>query len=159
MDTRESGRAVPARRGRPSGGSVLWDSVRRLGKEPEEVRDLLVGKLIQAVEAGEEFALRILADRCLPAGRTLDNAGIFENAKTTEEMSAAVLGALDGGVISPQEATSLNASIQAFGLAGEWREVRDLQRRLIAGGVRNLPPLPSPQPTALPAPVDVDPFS
>ena len=152
----ESLKVTPARRGRPPGGSVLWDSVRRLGKEPEEIRDLIVGKLIDAAGQGEEFALRILSDRVLPASRTLDNVDIFQGCETPEQYAAAVLGAVAAGAISPSEAKSLNDAIAAYGNTGEWAEVRRIHRMLAARGTTGLPPLPAPV-AALPEPID--PFS
>ena len=148
----------PARRGRPPGGSVLWDSFRRLGHSPEAVRDMVLGKVLQAAIEGEEFALRILSDRILPATRTLDAVGLFDNCTTAEECAAAVLGATASGAITPGEAKALNEAVSAFAQAGEWSRVREYHRQMIARGVTNMPPLPPP-PVALPAPVETDPFS
>ena len=155
----ESGfpRVVPARRGRPPGGSVLWDSVKRLGHQPEEIRDLVVNKLITAAREGEEYAVKILSDRILPASRTLDNVGIFEGCETPEQYAAAVLGAVAAGAISPGEAKCLNDAIQAFGHSGEWAEVRRIHRALAARGVSGLPAMPTPM-ASLPDPL-IDPFS
>lgn len=120
---------------------------------------MVVRKLLEAADKGEDWAVKMCGDRMLPPARTLGELGLFTNCKTPADFQAAVIGAIAAGAIAPVEGAHINGAIRAYSEAVEWSEIRAAVNALAAAGVRGLPALPKP-PTDVAVPSsDLDPLS
>jgi hypothetical protein len=129
------GRLLPGHRfgGRPRGkANPVVRALKAAGRDLDDVRAALLQSTIAALESPEHAertaARRLLASLLLPRSRPID-PGAFRGVETAEEAQAAVLGAMAAGVVSPEEAISASKVVAAFGEAGDWERLRELQEQ------------------------------
>ncbi|MCA8007127.1 DUF5681 domain-containing protein [Burkholderia cenocepacia] len=88
----------------------------------------LVAKAVELAKAGDTTALRICIDRCIPAIKAKDApVDLPELTGSLAEQGAAVMHAMAGGRITPDEA---NAVMQVISAQARIIEVDELEKRL-----------------------------
>ncbi|KVW91011.1 DUF5681 domain-containing protein [Burkholderia cepacia] len=111
--------------GKPKGTRDKRTALREL-LQPHAVD--LVAKAVELAKAGDTTALRICIDRCIPVIKAKDApVDLPELTGSLAEQGAAVMHAMAGGRITPDEA---NAVMQVISAQARIIEVDELEKRL-----------------------------
>lgn len=135
-DSLEKGRWKPGQsgnpRGKPAGSGELQKLRAKIGKHVPSI----ITKLVDAAEAGDVQAARLLLERVLPPMKATEAAHALQidtKASLTDQ-GRAVLAAVAAGQLAPGQGAQL---VAAIGSLGKLTEIDELERRLAALESRN----------------------
>lgn len=116
----------PGKSGNPQGRPrrTLTDEAQR-----KAIRDAvpgIVSALIQSASDGDTQAAKLLLDRVMPALRPVDRTVTLPLGDDIETAGRAILAALAGGKLTPDQATSIAATVATLARV---RELAELETR------------------------------